>query len=58
MQNFDATRYNSSVIRDHALKFDTKIFIEQIDAFIGQAWSAHETKKPFVWHDPIHSVEG
>ena len=58
MQNFDTNRYNSTQIREHALKFDTKIFISQIDAFIEQAWSAHESKVPFVWHDPIQSVEG
>jgi len=58
MQNFDATRYNPTVIRDHALKFDTQIFIRQMDAFIEQAWSAHQTNKPFEWHDPIQSVEG
>jgi glycosyltransferase involved in cell wall biosynthesis len=53
MQNFDVTHYNATVIREHALKFDTKIFTTQMDAFIKQAWSAHQAKELFVWHDPI-----
>lgn len=57
MQNFDATRYNSDEIRKHAKKFDTEIFTTQINAFIEQAWSAHQTGKPFVWHDPIQTTE-
>lgn len=57
MQNFDAKRYNSVDIRTHAQKFDTKIFTTQINAYIEQAWSAHQTQKPFVWRDPIQSIE-
>ncbi len=53
MQNFDATRYNPSEIRTHAQKFDTEIFTTQINAFIEQAWSSHQTKQPFEWNDPI-----
>lgn len=58
MQTFDANRYNPTIIREHALKFDSKIFIAQINAFIEQAWSTHQTEEPFVWHDPIQSVKG
>lgn len=58
MQNFDATRYNPSRIREHAQQFDTAIFTNQIDAFIEQAWSAHQSKQPFIWQDPIHATEG
>ena len=58
MQNFDASHYDPTVIREHALKFDTRIFTAQMDAFIEQAWSAHQTKQPFVWHDPIQPIEG
>lgn len=58
MQNFDTNRYNPRVIREHALKFDTKIFTTQMDAFIEQAWSAHQTQTSFVWHDPIQTIEG
>jgi len=58
MQNFDATRYNPHDIRTHAQKFDTDIFTTQINAFIEQAWSAHQNGETFVWHDPIHRAEG
>jgi glycosyltransferase involved in cell wall biosynthesis len=57
MQNFDANRYNSDVIRTHAQKFDTRIFTTQINAFIEQAWSAHQSQTDFTWHDPIHTTE-
>lgn len=58
MQNFDANRYNPVTIREHALKFDTTIFNQQLNSFVEQAWSAHQTHQPFVWHDPIQAVEG
>lgn len=58
MQNFDANRYNPVTIREHALKFDTTIFNQQLNSFVKQAWSAHQTHQPFVWHDPIQAVEG
>lgn len=57
MQNFDATRYNPDTIRQHALKFDTHIFTTQIDAFIEQAWSAHQSHSSFEWRDPIRALE-
>ncbi len=57
MHNFDTKRYNPTDIRTHAQKFDTKIFTTQINAYIEQAWSAHQTQKPFVWDDPIQSIE-
>lgn len=38
MQNFDASRYNPDVIRAHALRFDTKVFNQQIHDFVEQAW--------------------
>lgn len=58
MQNFDATRYHPATIREHALKFDTTIFKQQINSFVEQAWSAHQTGEPFIWHDPIPAVKG
>ena len=52
MQNFDATQYGTVEIRQHALQFDVGIFRQQIQAFIEQAWQAHQTQTPFEWDDP------
>jgi hypothetical protein len=46
MQSFDAAKYNPATIRNHALKFDTAIFKQQISSFVGQAWHAHQTNEP------------
>jgi hypothetical protein len=51
MQAFDASKYDPETIRNHALKFDTAIFKQQIDSFIRQAWQAHQSQQSFVWHD-------
>ena len=53
MQSFDAAKYDPVTIRNHALKFDSAIFKQQISAFVEQAWQAHQSQQPFVWHDPI-----
>lgn len=53
MENFDATTYDPDVLRDHARKFDVRVFDAQITAFLEQAYSAFRTGAPFVWHDPI-----
>jgi glycosyltransferase involved in cell wall biosynthesis len=53
MANFDADKYNSEAIRAHALKFDTKIFNQQIDSFIQQAWQAKQSETQFIWQDPV-----
>jgi glycosyltransferase involved in cell wall biosynthesis len=41
MQAFDATRYNSAIIREHALQFDTQVFKQQLTDYISQAYHAH-----------------
>jgi hypothetical protein len=41
MANFDATRYDSTVIRQHALQFDTQVFESQLQAFISEKAQAH-----------------
>lgn len=48
MQSFDATQYDSETIRNHALKFDTAIFKQQIASFVEQAWQAHQSQQSFV----------
>lgn len=53
MANFDASKYDSEAIRAHALKFDTKIFNQQIDSFIQQASQAKQSKTEFIWQDPV-----
>jgi glycosyltransferase involved in cell wall biosynthesis len=53
MESFDASKYDPVAVRNHALKFDTEIFRQQISAFVEQAWQAHQSQQPFVWHDPI-----
>lgn len=58
MRNFDAERYCPEQIRAHASKFDASIFIRRIQAFIEQAWQAHQTKTAFRWRDPIAAEKG
>lgn len=53
MQGFDARKYDSIAIRQHALQFDTEIFTQQIDSFIQQAWSAKQDNHTFEWQDPV-----
>jgi glycosyltransferase involved in cell wall biosynthesis len=57
MQTFDAASYDPLTIRNHALKFDTEIFKQQIQAFVQQAWAAHQSQQSFVWHDPTQQTE-
>lgn len=42
LQNFDATRYNPTDCRNHALQFDSRVFKTQLTAFIEQALVAKE----------------
>lgn len=53
MQNFDVGKYDSVVIRKHALQFDTRAFNEQISSYVDGAWAAFQEKRPFVWHNPV-----
>lgn len=58
MQRFDSKRYHPERIRAHARQFDTRIFIRQIQAFVEQAWHAHQTKTAFRWQNPIAAEKG
>ncbi|GAB5493417.1 MAG: glycosyltransferase [Phototrophicaceae bacterium] len=53
MATFDADKYDSVAIRQHALQFDTKNFNVQMNSFIEQAWDAKQANKDFSWKDPI-----
>lgn len=53
MKSFGAANYDPVTIRNHALKFDTAIFKQQIASFVERAWQAHQAKIPFTWHDPM-----
>lgn len=57
LASFDASRYDTAVIRQNAFRFDTTIFNAQISAFVEQAWDAHQNNAEFIWHDPIVSVK-
>jgi len=45
MQAFDASRYNPTEIRNHALQFDTQIFNQQITSFVDNAWASFQAEK-------------
>ncbi len=51
--SYDASAYDPHQIRQHALRFDTSVFSEQITSFVEQAWQAWRTKTEFRWEDPI-----
>jgi glycosyltransferase involved in cell wall biosynthesis len=53
MRDFDAQKYDPVWMRQHALKFDTQVFNQQIDAFMAQALEAHRQQESFVWQDPL-----
>lgn len=53
MAAFDATRYDPAAARRHALRFDVRVFEQQIRAFVQGAWDAHQQGTSFVWHDPL-----
>jgi glycosyltransferase involved in cell wall biosynthesis len=44
MARFDANRYNPTQMRAHAMQFDTRVFNEQITAYVDAAWEAHQNK--------------
>ncbi len=49
MADFDASRYDTRVLRSHAERFDTAVFQRQITSFVEQAWESFSRKRPFVW---------
>lgn len=56
MADFDTNKYDPTVIRRHALKFDTKNFNQQMNSFIQQAWEAKQQKQNFIWKDPLLEI--
>ncbi|MBA3868085.1 MAG: glycosyltransferase [Anaerolineae bacterium] len=46
MQSFDASRYNPTEIRNHALRFDSQVFNDQITGFVDKAWATFQAAKP------------
>ena len=57
-RKFDATAYNADLIRQHALQFDTAVFSKRINAFVEQAWGAHQSNRQFQYRDPVASDMG
>lgn len=53
MANFDASRYAPVAIRQHALRFDTRLFAQQITTYVEAAWEAHQRNEPLMWRNPI-----
>jgi glycosyltransferase involved in cell wall biosynthesis len=45
LQTFDATRYNSAAIRDHALQFDVGVFRAKINAFVMEKLGQSQAKE-------------
>ena len=56
-RRFDASVYNPEEIRRQALRFDTSVFCQRIDAFIEQAWQAHQERHQFRFKDPVVAIE-
>lgn len=52
LATLDTSRYDSEVIRNHALRFDTSIFKQRMRAFVDQALEAFRSHEPMVWQDP------
>jgi glycosyltransferase involved in cell wall biosynthesis len=40
LKNFQDSRYNPTLIREHALSFDSRVFQQRITAFIQEKWEA------------------
>ncbi len=45
MQAFDASGYNPTVIREHALQFDTQVFRQRMMDFVDNAWATFQAGK-------------
>ena len=50
-RNFDARAYNPQAIRRQARKFDASVFAQRIQAFVEQAWAAHNSGQRFQFMD-------
>ena len=55
LADLDVSRYDSHSIRAHALRFDTRVFQQQMRAFVDQALDAFRKQQPVVWRDPCRS---
>jgi glycosyltransferase involved in cell wall biosynthesis len=42
LRQFDASKYSTATIRDHALKFDSAVFRREITAFVREAYKTHK----------------
>ncbi len=42
---FDHTKFNPTIIREHALKFSDTVFRQAFSTFVNQKWSAHKQEK-------------
>jgi glycosyltransferase involved in cell wall biosynthesis len=58
MQNFDASAYDSALIRAHAQQFDTTVFNRRLTHYVDAAWDAFRSKHPFHWQKPDLKIEG
>jgi glycosyltransferase involved in cell wall biosynthesis len=56
LRDFDAARYDTAHIRQHALKFDTQVFNAQLTSLVEQAYQAFREKRAFVWKNPMPIV--
>lgn len=55
LQSFDAANYDPHMIREHALQFDRERFLQRIDAYLRDAYAAHQSGEPFIWNDPLRA---
>jgi len=44
LQNFDERRYDPALIRQHALRFDSAVFQQAIQDYLGEAWDAFRAR--------------
>jgi glycosyltransferase involved in cell wall biosynthesis len=45
MAHFDASRYAPVAIREHALRFDSRMFAQQITGYVEDAWAAKQAAR-------------
>ena len=57
-REFDYSAYNPQEIQGQARKFDVSVFAERIEAFVRQAWHAHESNQVFQFRDPVVAEKG
>lgn len=50
LANFDPSRYHPARLRAHAERFDTRVFNQQMTAYVEQAWNAHQEKSRAASH--------